>query len=113
MRGWSTVSESAPTSPPAAPAPPSPLEAVVSEVERHAALTGWDQPPRLYALVPTAELLAREPGLAASLPQDSPEGSITPVEQDELPRHATLEELLAGIAWPDEVAGTALVVERL
>ncbi|NHC13291.1 PPA1309 family protein [Motilibacter deserti] len=98
---------------PSLPPPPSPLEAVVAEVERHAAAAGWDRPPRLYALVPTAELLAREPALAAALGEEPEPGSLTPVEQDELPRHATIEELLGGIAWPDDVLGTALVVERL
>jgi hypothetical protein len=38
---------------------------------------------------------------------------LTPVEQEELPDHASLEELLRGLAWPDEVAGAALVVERV
>ncbi|NHC45639.1 PPA1309 family protein [Motilibacter aurantiacus] len=99
-------------SPAPPPTPPTPLAEVVAEVERHAAAAGWDRPPRLYALVPTAALLAREPALAAALGDPAP-GALTPVEQEELPKHATLEELLAGIAWPADVAGTALVVERL
>ena len=43
------------------------LAAAVLEIERHAAAAGWDQPARLFALVETAELVAREPQLAASL----------------------------------------------
>jgi hypothetical protein len=61
------------------------LDRLTLDIERHAASSGWDQPPRLFALV----------------------------EQDELPEHATIEELLGGIAWPAEVLGTALTVERL
>ena len=40
------------------------LRAAVVEAERHVAGFGWDQPPRLFALVRTLDLLAREPGLA-------------------------------------------------
>ena len=45
----------------------SPLPRLVREIESHVAEGGWDQGARLFALVPTAELLAREPGLAAVL----------------------------------------------
>ena len=34
------------------------LRAAVREIEAHAAEGGWDQPARLYALVPTSDLLA-------------------------------------------------------
>ena len=96
------------------------LDRVTIDIERHAAASGWDQPPRLFALVETADLVRREPQLATDLglgggepgePQGT--GGLTPVEQDELPEHATIEELLGGIAWPAEVLGTALIVERL
>jgi hypothetical protein len=95
------------------PASSARLTRAVVEVEQYVAGGGWDQPPRLYALVETAELLAREPALAARLGPSSLPGELTPVEQEDLPRHATLEELLAGITWPAEVAGAALVVERV
>ena len=49
------------------PLPSTPLRLVTIEVEAHVAADGWDQPPRLYALVPTAQLVEHEPGLAASL----------------------------------------------
>ena len=84
---------------------------VVREIEQHVADGGWDQPARLFALVPTEQLLAHEPSLAPTLGVPAAE-SITPVEQDELPAAATLEELLAGLSWPGSVAGVALAVER-
>lgn len=90
--------------------PDSPLRRVALEVESHVAAQGWDQPPRLFALVPTADLVAREPGLAGQL-SDDPVG-ITPVEQ-ELPQDRELEDLLTEIVWPDAVAGCAAVVERI
>lgn len=91
-----------------------PLEQVVLEIERHVAEAGWDRPPQLFALVETADLLRREPQLAGPLGAvaDGPAG-ITPVDQGDLPAHATLDELLGGISWPVEVLGAALSVERL
>ena len=96
------------------------LDRVTLDIERHAASSGWDQPPRLFALVETADLVRREPQLAAQLGAAAGElgettgpGGLTPVEQDELPDHASIEELLGGIVWPPEVLGTALTVERL
>jgi hypothetical protein len=90
--------------------PPSALEQAVVEVERHVAAQGWDAPPRLFALVPTVDLLAAEPGLADAL---AGAGDLTPIEQEDLPHAAGLEGLLAGIAWPEEVVGAAVVAERL
>jgi hypothetical protein len=91
------------------------LAAAVLEIESHIAQGGWDQPARLYALVPTADLVVREPELAAAmgLDQASAEGSLTPVEQDQLPTGQLLEEALTAITWPPQVAGCAAVVERL
>jgi hypothetical protein len=86
------------------------------DVERHVATSGWDQDARLFALVATTELLAAEPGLASTVGADPAAGdpeALTPVEQEDLPAHSTLEDLLARIAWPETVAGTAIVVERL
>ena len=85
------------------------LTNVAVEIERHVAASGWDQAPRLYALVDTAELLDREPHLATTL-GITPTGPLTPVEQDALPEGA-LDEVLADLAWPDEVLGCALVNE--
>jgi len=90
---------------------PEALVSVVREVEAHAASTGWDQPARLFALVETADLLQREPQLAEVLGVESDDGGLTPVEQE--PVEGELEELLAEIQWPAEVAGCAAMVERL
>jgi hypothetical protein len=91
------------------------LQAAVREIESHAADCGWDQPARLYALVPTSDLLAREPALAAAMGLDDAgaAGSLTPVEQEAVPADTPLETVLERIVWPEEVAGCAAVVERL
>jgi hypothetical protein len=91
------------------------LAAAVLEIESHIAEGGWDQPARLYALVETAALVRREPALAAAMGLDaaSAEGSLTPVEQDQLAPDRPLEQVLESIVWPDGVAGCAAVVERL
>jgi hypothetical protein len=91
--------------------PDSPLRRATLEVESHVGAQGWDQPPRLFALVPTAELAIREPALAAQLDGD-PDG-ITPVEQDGVPADRSLEDVLLDITWPDTVAGCAAVIERI
>lgn len=90
--------------------PDTPLRQATLEVESHVAAEGWDQPPRLFALVPTSDLIAREPALADQL-VDIP-GGFTPVEQ-ELTADRTLEDLLAEIVWPDAVSGCAAVIERI
>jgi hypothetical protein len=91
------------------------LAAAVLEIESHIAEGGWDQPARLYALVDTGQLVAREPALAAAMGLDaaSEQGSLTPVEQDELAPDQPLEAVLESIVWPGGVAGCAAVVERL
>lgn len=91
------------------------LAAAVLEIEKHQSEAGWDQPARLYALVDTADLIAREPALAAALGLDAPreQGSITPIEQDVVAAGQELEDFLPTISWPDSVAGCAAVVERL
>lgn len=92
------------------------LDRLTLSLEAHAASTGWDQPPRLYALVETADLMRREPQLARNLDQgagDDDAGDLTPVDQGDLPEHESLDELLSNIAWPPEVLGTAIAVERL
>jgi hypothetical protein len=91
------------------------LAAAVLEIEHHIAVDGWDQPARLYALVDTAALVAREPALASMMGLDSAsaEGSLTPVEQDQLDPTRPLEVALESIVWPPDVTGCAAVVERL
>lgn len=109
-----------PTDPTSDPSPRAsrmslPLEAALRDIENDAVERGWDAPPRLFALVATSDLLAREPALAASLDIDAVTGagSLTPVEQEDLPPGHSLEESLERIAWPPEVLGAAVVVERL
>ena len=91
------------------------LAAAVLEIEAHVGQDGWDQPARLYALVDTAQLVAKEPALAAAMGLDSSsaQGSLTPVEQDQLSADRPLETVLESIVWPTNVAGCAAVVERL
>lgn len=91
------------------------LAAAVLEIEGHAAAGGWDQPARLFALVDTQALVDREPALAAAmgLDESSAQGSLTPVEQDQLAPDQPLEVVLESISWPPGVTGCAAVVERL
>ena len=84
------------------------LAVAVAEVEEFAGTAGWDAPPQLFALVNTADLLAAQPSLAASL---GPAAAVyTPIAQDALPA-GELNDALAQISWPDEVAGCVLVQE--
>ncbi len=96
---------------PATPARPTPpgtsLPQVIREVEDFAAAAGWDQPPQLFALVSTEELLARQPELGDKVDVDS---TLTPVAQEPLPDE-DLADALAGIVWPATVSGCALVQE--
>lgn len=90
------------------------LAAVVRELEAHAADEGWDRPERLFALVDTAELLTREPQLAEALGAGDGEATgLTPVEQEPLPPGTSLEQVLAEIVWPPDVAGCAAIAERV
>lgn len=92
--------------------PPGPLLRAAVDTERHVARAGWDQPPRLFALVPTRLLREREPALADQLTTPDDDG-YTAVEQERLPPTADLESMLGRIAWPEDVAGVALSVERI
>ena len=91
-----------------------PLSIAALDTERHVASSGWDQNPRLFALVPTAELLEREPHLRGQMRgSDLAEGALSAIEQEDLPPTSNIESLLGGIAWPDSVVGAALAVERI
>ncbi|WP_020667900.1 PPA1309 family protein [Amycolatopsis nigrescens] len=83
------------------------VAAIAREVEEFVASGGWDQPPQLFALVPTEALLREQPELAEQLDPDS---HLTPVAQEQLP-DGDLAESLARIAWPDAVVGCALAQE--
>lgn len=90
------------------------LARCVRETEQHVAAAGWDGPVRVFALVRTAAAVAADPSLASVLPDtgDDPH-HLTAVEQEGLPQAEELEDLLAQLAWPDQVDGAAVVVERL
>lgn len=91
-----------------------PLSIVSLDTERHVAAAGWDQNPRLFALVRTADLAANEPSFGAGLTgSDLAPDALTAVEQEGLPRTAHLESLLGRLAWPETVTGCAIVVERV
>jgi len=85
----------------------------VLDLERHSAQEGWDAPPKLYALVQSAELRKAEPDLAAELGLPPDTDTLAALEQPALPEEAGVEDALATIAWPDTVAGCALVIERV
>ncbi|MFC6878496.1 MULTISPECIES: PPA1309 family protein [Actinomadura] len=89
------------------------LEEVVLDLERHTAQEGWDRPPRLYALVRSGELRQAEPELADQLGLAPDAETLAALEQPALPEQAAVEDALATIAWPDAVAGCALVLERV
>ena len=88
------------------------LAAAVAEIEQFAAAAGWNAAPQLFALVPTAELIAA--GLAVPDPDG---GAYTAIAQDglEIPTDTDgepdLSTALAHIAWPPEVSGAVLVQE--
>jgi hypothetical protein len=92
------------------------LSRAVVEIEKHVSSAGWDQPAQLFALVPTAELLAAEPQLAAELGADDAAQPLTPVAQGELPGavdDSNLADVLGQIEWPEGVSGCALALERI
>lgn len=90
---------------------PSPLGGVVAEIDEELSRHSWGQPVRLFALVASDELIANEPELAAELKLLP--GTITSVEQDGFDPEVSAEQLLPQIAWPGEVLGAAVAVERL
>ncbi|MGB3184784.1 MAG: PPA1309 family protein [Ornithinimicrobium sp.] len=99
------------------PSTPSPaieraLRAAAIDTEQHVARAGWDQPPRLFALVRNSLLAQREPGMGEQL-QDAPTNGYTAVEQEGLPQTSDMESMLARLAWPEDVAGAALAIERI
>lgn len=70
------------------------LESVIRDLDRHVSRDGWQQPPRLFALV------EQEDGLAV-------------VEQPWTSDGRDLMADLARIAWPAEVSGAAVSVQRV
>jgi hypothetical protein len=88
------------------------LDAVL-DIERHVNDDGWDQPPLLFALVPTERIRAEEPALAAQLGVTDGGPALTTFEQEAPPSDEPLDEFLARIEWPEQIVGAALVVERI
>lgn len=98
-----------------------PLLECAVEAERYVAAAGWDQPIRLFALVDAARFAEAEPGLADHLHEARDDGgedvepgsAYVTIEQEDLPAHEDVEDLLAQLAWPAEVDGVAIAVERI
>ncbi|WP_068274913.1 PPA1309 family protein [Aldersonia kunmingensis] len=86
------------------------LARCLREVAEFVDSRGWDQPPQIFALVPTAELAAAEPALLDQLDDSD---ALTPIAQDPFPddigggSHA-LDEFLATTSWPEAVVGCLL-----
>ncbi|WP_194815104.1 PPA1309 family protein [Nocardia sp. XZ_19_385] len=89
------------------------LSRAVREVAEFADAEGWGRPPQMFALVPTADLVAAEPGLLDQLDQGN---ELTPIAQEAFPDDITggsmaLDEFLATTTWPPAVRGCVLVQE--
>jgi hypothetical protein len=92
------------------------LVAALLELERHVGQEGWDQPPRLFALVSTDALVDAEPDLAGRLgilgtADGGHPHALTAIEQDHFRPSSDLAGDLASIVWPDTVHGCALSME--
>jgi hypothetical protein len=92
------------------------LIAALIQLEQHVGEGGWDQAPRLFALVNTDSVIAAEPQLAGELGLvGSADGghpdALTAVEQDHFEPGADLLEDLAAIFWPETVHGCAISLE--
>lgn len=92
------------------------LIAALMELERHVGSEGWDQAPRLFALVSTDAVIAAEPELAANLGlRGSADGghpdALTAIEQDHFQPTSDLLADLSTIFWPETVHGCALSLE--
>jgi hypothetical protein len=88
------------------------LEAAL-DIERHVDADGWDQPTLLFALVPTERVRAEQPSLAAQLGVADGGPALTTFEQELPPADEPLDAFLARIEWPEQIAGAAVVVERI
>ena len=80
------------------------LANVVVDIEKGAARVGWDHAPSIYALVPTALLLA-DPNLPADIAAqlragwDGSEEHLSAVIQEDF-ADDDIERILAHLAWP-------------
>ncbi|MGO4614724.1 PPA1309 family protein [Nocardia sp. 2YAB30] len=85
----------------------------VREVADFVDAEGWGRPPQMFALVPTADLVAAQPELIDQLDAGD---ELTPVAQEAFPDDVTggsmaLDEFLATTSWPPAVRGCVLVQE--
>jgi hypothetical protein len=93
------------------------LVAALLDLDRHVGRDGWDQPPRLFALVlndvlaEAEPVLSREMGLRATKDGGLP-GALTAIEQDEFRSTGELTRDLATLQWPNTVFGCALATVR-
>src|SRR3712207_9579647 len=76
------------------------LIAALVDLERHVGAAGWDQQPRLFALVLTDVFAAAEPALAAELglrtsAAGAPAGALTAIEQESFASSGDLVDDLA------------------
>ncbi|MFC9997707.1 PPA1309 family protein [Nocardia sp. NPDC127526] len=85
----------------------------IREVAEYVDGEGWDRPPQMFALVPTADLVAAEPSL---LNQVDAADALTPIAQEPFPEDIAgeadaraLDEFLATTSWPLSVEGCVLV----
>ena len=84
------------------------LQSAAAEIENYVARHGWDAPTTLFALVTAEQLASDDPDILTRLGlSGTTAGSLTPVEQEELPA-GELDEVLAQITWPASVAGCAV-----
>lgn len=88
------------------------LTKAAADTERHVARLGWDQAPRLFALVRTDALVSAEPGLRGQLTGAEPD-SLTSIEQEGMAATSSVETMLGTLGWPDAVDGAAIAIERI
>ncbi|MFW0789101.1 PPA1309 family protein [Gordonia sp. CPCC 205333] len=98
---------------------PDALGSALRDVVEFVDAAGWDQPPTLFALVPTSVLAETQPDLV----DEYDTSELSPIAQDPLLtsevgpsadqaiQSAELEHILATTSWPEAVAGCALVQE--
>ncbi|MFC9440104.1 PPA1309 family protein [Nocardia sp. NPDC057030] len=85
----------------------------VREVAEFVDAEGWGRPPQMFALVPTADLIAAQPELVDEVDEAA---ELTPVAQELFPDDITggsvaLDDFLATTSWPPAVQGCVLVQE--
>ncbi|MBV7363552.1 hypothetical protein KRX54_03790 [Actinomycetaceae bacterium TAE3-ERU4] len=93
------------------------LALAVKEIEQQASQVGWDHPPTVYALVKAKQLLADPQlpeqfrGHLESQIQVNEEYLVAVVQEDlSTPQ---ILETLEQLAWPEEVCGMAVSLERV